>query len=277
MSSCFLRLLFGDSAIDNFASVLEEVKWCFAQPYQPEPCLWFAYGIENAAFLQSCGIEPILMDSESFCRFGSDAPERAHHHATIRYNSSCWRMKYPCIRYALERFSECVYLDLDTVLTEPLPADFWERMGQGACFQATLQSNHRKRSSWRMKQTWPGKGPVDEDSRKTPAGAVLYFRGLDPIDRLLRLYAERPFEFDLHILSRLTDELMGGWKGWHRYKELGFEPYCHSLGKFENRQLFKPPEQRLFLTHWRKPRLRGYGPSETPYMLAKEFPEKKAE
>lgn len=273
MSNTFLRVIFGDKRIANFQSVLDEVRWCIAQPFQPSPTLWYVYGRENADFLRSLGIDPIVMDEESFCRFGSDREEQAHHYATIRYGSACWRHRYPAIRHALESHSAIVSLDLDTVLTEPLPPDFWDRMAAGACFQATLQQNHRKRAGHRMKQTWDGKGPVDEDARKTPAGACLYWRGTQAVDIVLRMYAERPFEYDLHLLARMTDELMGGWKGWNRYKELGFEPYCHSLGKHEGNQLFKP-ERRLFWTHWRKPRLRSTGPSETPYMLASEFPEK---
>jgi hypothetical protein len=122
-----------------------------------------------------------------------------------------------------------------------------------------------------MKQTWPGKGPVDDDARKTPAGAFQYYRGIEPVKILLDIYATRPFEYELHVLAQLTEALMGGqWQGWPQYKTLGFEPPCHSLGRFEKRQLFKP-EDRLFVTHWRKPRLRSYGPSEVPYMLAQEF------
>lgn len=274
MSGCFVRAIFGDARIPNFAHVLDEVRWCLAQPHQPTPTLWFAFGRANAAYLTSLGVAPILMDESPFSRFGSGRDEQPHHYATVRYGSSIWRMKYPAIRQALQTHQEVVWLDLDTVLTQPLPADFWARMGQGAAFQGTLQQNHRKRAGHRMQQTWEGKGPVDDDARKTPAGACLYFRGLEAIDRLLAMYAERPFEYDLHVLARLTDELMGGWKGWQRYKEQGFEPYCHSLGKYEKRQLFTP-EERLFVTYWRKPRLRGYGPSETPYMMAGDFPEPK--
>jgi len=276
VSGCFVRALFGDAKIPNFQHVLDEVKWCMAQPFQPSPTLWFAYGRENADYLASLGVEPLLMDADAFCRFGSEREEQAHHYATVRHGVSVWRMKYPCIRAAMERHGECIWLDLDTVLTKPLPADFWPRMADGQPFKATLQINCRKRAGWRVKQTWPGKGPqIDEDARKTPAGACLYFRGLEVVDKLLALYAAKPFEYDLHILAMLTDNLMGGWKGWREYKTMGFEPYCHSLGSYEKRQIFKP-EERVFVTEWRKPRLRGYGPTETPYMLAGEFRDVKA-
>jgi hypothetical protein len=274
MSGVCLRVLFGDKLVANFPAVLDEVKWCLEQPYQPPKTLWYVYGLENAAFLRSLGVTPILMDTEPFCRFGSDRHEQAHHYNTIRYGSSCWRHRYPPIRHALETHDEVVSLDLDTILMEPLPADFWQRMGQGACWQGTLQQNHRARSGWRKSQTWEGKLVDHEDSRKTPAGAFLYWRGFKAIDIMLRLYAERPFEYDLHVLAKMSDELMGGWKGWARYKELGYEPYCFSLGKHQGRQLFQP-EQQTWVTHWRKSRLRSTGPSEDPYMLAREFPEVK--
>ena len=269
----FLRVLFGDHRVPNFQTVLDEVWWCIEQPHQPTPTLWYCYGRENAAYLRSVGLDPVVMDEESFSRFGSDAPERAYHFNTIRYGSAIWRHRYPAIRHALERHPAVVSLDLDTILTQPLPADFWERLGCGASWQGTLQQNHRKRAGWRMKQTWEGKGPVDDDARKTPAGAFLYWRGTEAIDTVLKFYAARPFEYDLHVLAKLSETYMGGsWQGWRRYNELGMEPYCFSLGRHERRQIFAP-EVRLFVTHWRKPRLRSYGPSEVPYMRAKEFPE----
>lgn len=268
---CFVRALFGDRAIKNFDDVLEEVRWCAERPHQPDPTFWYAFGEENRDYLASLGLKPVMLDPAGFSRFGRGDEENAHHHNIIRYGNSIWRHKYPCVRDALDKYPACVWLDLDTVLEAPLPTDFWGRMAQGADFQATLQQNFRKRAGWRMQQKWPGKGPADEDARKTPAGACLYFRGLRAIEIVERLYAERPFEWDLHILARLEEELQGGqWQGLEAYAKSGIEPYCHSLGKKEGRQLFKPQE-RIFVTYWRKRRLGGFGESDLPWKMAGQF------
>ncbi len=262
MTGCFVRALWGDFQIPNFQHVVDEVKWCLAQPHQPEPTFWYAYGEANRDFLAGLGLSPVPMSSGPFVRwFGDEGKdEQPLHYATIRYGSAMWRMKYPAIRHALETHLDAVWLDLDTVLTQPLPMDFWERMRAGNVFQCTLQQNHKRRAGWR---------PDDNEPRKTPGGNWQYFRGIDAIDRLLRIYSEHPDEWDLTVLARLVDELMGGtWKGSAAYKELGYEPYCHSLGHYEKRQIHKP-EVRLFKTEWRKPRLTKSGKSEPPWVLAK--------
>ncbi len=242
-NGCFVRALWGDYRIPNFSQVLDEVKWCIAQPHQPEPTVWYAYGWPNYVWLKEHSCGPQLFDQMSFRRFTDEPDEIAKEFNIIRYGSTMWRMKYPPIREALRKHQACVWMDLDTVLMEPLPSDFWARMARGAEFQCTLQQNHRKRAGWR---------PLTNEPRKTPGGNWIYFRGTNAIDRLLRLYEEYPTEWDLTILARLTDELMGGtFKGSAAYKELGYEPYCHSLGKYTTRQIHKP-EQVLFQTHWRK-------------------------
>lgn len=256
-AGCFVHAIFGDFRIPNYQSVLDEVSWCLGRPHQPEPTLWYCYGEANRDFLAGLGLRPTMMSREPFSRFGSLVEERSHHYNTIRFGSSIWRHKYPAVRDALSAYPAAVWLDLDTVLQSPLPADFWDRMAKGAAFQATLQQNFKRRAGWRGEKNEP---------RKTPAGACLYFRGTEAVEKLMAIYAEKPHEWDLVTLARLTDDLMGGWKGSEQYKALGYEPYCHSLGRFEKRQVHKP-EAQMFVTEWRKPRLTKSGPSESPYML----------
>ncbi len=256
---CFVRALWGDHKIPNFQQVLDEVKWCLERPYQPAPMLWCCYGKANGDYLRSLGIEPATLDAEGFSRFAAEAEEAPTRHYTERFGSDMFRHKYPAIRYALERYPDAVWLDLDVEMTEPLPVDFWRQCRKRAVFQSVLQQNHRKYASQRMAQQWPGKRHETDDSRKTPCGNLLYFRGLDTIDRALRLYAQYPNNWDLAVLSRLVDELMGGvWKPEPAYKEMGFDPGFHSLGKFEKSRQHFPPESRLFLTQWRKTGITKY-------------------
>jgi len=241
---CFVRALWGDRLIPIFQQVLDEVTWCLEQPHQPAPTAWYAYGWENYKWLKQHGCDAELLDELPFRVFANaTAEENADPEYITRYGSSMWRHKYPAIREALRHYPAVVWMDLDTVLTGPLPKDFWGRMAAGAEFQCTLQQNFRKRAGWRG---------LDNEPRKTPGGNWMYFRGTNAIDRLLRLYEEHPGEWDLTVLARLTDELMGGtWLGSAAYKEQGYEPYCHSLGRRAGRQIY-PPEETLFLTHWRK-------------------------
>ncbi len=241
---CFVRCLFGDHRIFNFPGVLDEARWCVAQR-QPEPLLWYCYGEANRDHLRSCGVEPTMLSPESFCQFGHDDGRGIKQQGIVRGGSSLWRHKYPAIADALERYPAAVWLDMDTLLSGPLPSDFWACMGKGQAFQGTLGQFGMRRVWWR-----------EEDIRKLPLGMFLYWRGRETIRRMIDLYAEHPGEWDQVVLARLVDEMMGGWKGPEAYRAMGFQVYCHTIYKGRSNLVFDS-EVPLFVTRVRnKPTLR---------------------
>lgn len=256
MTGCFVQELWGSEATaPNFAEMRAEVAWAMNQPFRPKPLRLYVYGRDNYDFVRSLGENPILLGEDPSGVYGG----RIEADGAIVGGVSIWRNKYDGIRDALTHYPHVVHLDFDSLLTKPLPPDFWQRIAEGPAFKASLQQNFRKHAGHRVVQSWPGKKHATDDARKTPVGAFLYFRGLDVIDRLLRLYDEHPREWDLAVLSRLVDDLMGGWKGAEAYRAMGFEPGCHSLGRHVGRQTFKPKDEDvLFLTTWRKTGLRKH-------------------
>ncbi len=239
VTGCFVRCLFGDHQILNFPGVLDEARWCVVQP-QPEPLLWYCYGEANRDHLRACGVEPTMLSPEPFCQFGHDDGKGIKQQGIVRGGSSLWRHKYPAIADALERYPAAVWLDMDTLLSGLLPPDFWARMAKGQAFQGTLGQFGMKHARWRT-----------EDVRKIPLGAFLYWRGRETIRRMLDLYAEHPAEWDMIVLARLVDEMMGGWKGTEAYKAMGFNTYCHVLVRYLRSQIWAP-EVRLFCTYMKR-------------------------
>jgi len=216
--------------------VLNEVKWCVERPHQPEPTLWYVFGEANRDVLRDCGCHPIMLSPEPFCYFGHDDGSGISHDGLVRGGSSLWRHKYPAIADALHVYPAAVWLDFDTFPSGVVPADFWTRLAAGAAFQGTLGQMGMKRAKWRTC-----------DERKIPLGAMLYFRGRESIQAMLDLYAEHPGEWDMVVLARLADQMMGGWKGPEEYVKQGFQLYCHILLRRLRWQVYAP-EQRLFVT-----------------------------
>lgn len=234
----FVRCLWGRSDYvvrEGIMKELDEATGCkFKIPTQ-----WYCYGEENLVELQKRGIDDaILLDKEPICRFGATGERNPDKAGITNWGRSMWTHKYPPMAHALAFHHDAIWVDLDTNPTCVLPDDLWDRMRQGQPFQCSLRQGSRPRAVWRGL----------EDTRKTPCGSLMYFRGQEWIKRCLEIYDMYPTEWDLIILSRLVDDMWGGWKGIQAYKDAGFEPYCHA---HTANQIFAP-EQAIFRSHKKK-------------------------
>ncbi len=142
-----------------------------------------------------------------------------------------FRHKLEALKLGMQLFDEMVFLDWDTQLTSPLPADFWEVLEQKDSIQASLRQYHRRRVSWRK-----------QDARKVPCAAFIYLRDKAIPDRLIQIWEEigKPWTEET-VLMKYFDEQMGGWKGldeyWKRFEPVFFNLDGHGTKIYSDEQL----------------------------------------
>jgi hypothetical protein len=166
----------------------------------------YVFGKENYDGLRKMGVEDCDLFDEKPFMFD-----------LIKHQ---YRHKMEIIKYAMENdgYDELVYLDWDCVPQKKINPDFWDELNKKASFQANLQLYHRKKCGWRA-----------EDQRKVPNGGFIYLR-----DKTLPSLAIQYWEKlkmpdnDEPAWAKVTDEIVGGWKGAGKYWEL-FEPMCCNL------------------------------------------------
>ena len=134
-----------------------------------------------------------------------------------------YRNKLAAIQYAFEQdgYDELVYLDWDCVPQKKLPSSFWNDMGKKEVFQATLQLYHRRKCHWRG----------ETDIRKVPNGGFLYLREKSLPKLAIEWWGKLGEQDNDEIAwAKLTDEMVGGWKGMDVYWDK-FEPMFCNLHK----------------------------------------------
>lgn len=230
--------------------------------YERFQSLTYCFGRQNADFLRSIGIEPIVLSEHGLPRWGdgpgemlpqsadNDPPlepvaadqynliRTAHRAEWDRHRNrlidgrSHWRCKLEILRTALETFQSVLWTDFEVHLLRPIPPEFWHRMGQRRAVQAPLIC--RRKSGLRKR----------ENRRFLPDGCFIYARDIRLVDRLIEIHSTRcPTQTDEVALSMLIDELNGGWRGPASYYDGGFSPYCFVA----RNGLRKPrPEDALF-------------------------------
>jgi len=186
----------------------------------------YVFGIENFSILDGLGVKDIVLVNNSPFQF--DLVKHQYRH------------KMEIIKKAMEEdgFDEVVYLDWDCIPTCPLPNDFWETLGKKDAIQANLIQYHRKKCFWRQ-----------EDQRKVPNGGFLYIRDKTIPSRAIKIWETIPQDNDEVAWAKLTDEMMGEWKGIETYWDR-FEPMVCDLHRSSPYSPEKLKEKKLCFRHF---------------------------
>jgi len=175
-----------------------DIQKCMQQKFI-EPFIVYTFGEKNQKQLIEMGIKSILIHKEPY-----------------KYNpiKGLYKHKLEAHKYMMEDFDEVVFLDWDTYLDKPLPSNFWEQLNKKEIFQAALGKYKISRINHRLDK---------RSNHFIPMGAFVYMRDKSIPDRLIKLN-EGPSSWSCEpSFARLTDEMVGGWKGIETYWEL-FEP-----------------------------------------------------
>ncbi len=226
----FVSGLWGDEIVRRVPKVLDDIHTMLKRPIQPEPRVAYCYGRQHFDFVKNLGLETRLASEAPLEKFSEAEERNPNDRGNVNYGVSMWRHKLEIMHLAAQEFDALVWLDWDSWLHYPLPADFWERLAQGAEIQASLRQYKRRQCRWRS-----------TDIRKVPSAAWVYLRGSDITARMLELHTEMPHLREEQIMAYVTDQMSGGWQSPETYKNNGFEPYC-----FRVRGQIHRPEIRLF-------------------------------
>lgn len=180
-----------------------------------EPFITYVFGKDNYEHALSFGFNCVLIDK-------NPAPFDLIQHQ--------YRHKLEVLQYAMEEdgYDEIMFLDWDCIPQKKIPSNFWDIMGQKEIIQANLQIYHRRKATWR-----------DRETRKIPNAGFLYLRGKELPSKIIEKWEIKPHQSAEPPLARLTDEMTGGWKGKDKYWEL-FEPdFCnlHRASPFPKEKL----------------------------------------
>lgn len=150
-----------------------------------------------------------------------------------------WKHKLDILHHVMNHdgYDELIYLDWDCVPIKPVPETIWDQLHTKTAIQANLQFYRRRKCHWRG----------DLDTRKVSNGGFLYIGNKLITDKLLEVWKNMPVEmkfWDEVCISKLTDEIVGGWKGLDVYWDY-FEPEVCNLKK---RSAF--PEERIMAKNY---------------------------
>jgi hypothetical protein len=181
-----------------------------------EPFITYVMGKDNMKALEEKGFECRLVHDEPFM---------------FDIRKYQYRHKLECIRVAMEEdgYDEIVYLDWDCLPTRPLPDDFWDSMSKRGVFQANLQQYKRKKCMWRRM-----------DRRKVPNGGFLYLADQSLPQQAIAHWEKAKQDNDEPAWARLTDEMLGGWKGPDEYWDKFEAMYCD----LHNSSVYLPKSER---------------------------------
>ena len=135
-----------------------------------------------------------------------------------------WRHKMDMLDYAMHEdgYDEIIYLDWDCIPIKPIFTDLWDRLHKKTAIQANLMMYRRRKCLWR-KTDW----------RKTSNGGFIYIGNREITKKLIEVWEGLPAEmkfWDEICISKLTDDIIGGWQGVNAYWE-NFEPDVCNLRK----------------------------------------------
>ena len=246
MTGTFVYGLWGNPELmPRRAKILEEIEQWLQTDHRPEPWEVYVYGENNRDWLADHGIPCTMLHPDPLVDFYhvGGPPEPWGKGQMVWGNCSIWRHKTGIIESAINRHGTVVWLDWDSILVQPLPEDFREKMSRGQPIQMSLIQYSRRYCSWRQ-----------DDQRKVPVGGFVYCRRRDIMAKVNRQYAKERDWVDQTVFAQVMDELAGGWSGPDAYRDMGFEPYCHSVYS-----QIHAPESTVFSTggrishrHWVK-------------------------
>jgi hypothetical protein len=169
-----------------------------------EPFVVYVLGQENYDKASKEGFDCILLDKDPFL---FDLVKHQYRH------------KLEILKYAMEEdgYDEILYLDWDVIPQKKMPANYWDIFGQKEVFQACLQMYHRRKAHWRRKEL-----------RKVPNGGFVYIRDKSIPQRAIDLWEKLgKQDNDEPSWAKMTDDMVGGWKGIEKYWELFEVPFCN--------------------------------------------------
>jgi hypothetical protein len=220
MKRAFIRALWGNTNLKSDGAVNvgarrkkvdEEIDIILSNP-NTVPFTTYVFGEENLQHLISRG----LNDNGYSCFLINKSP------VAYDLQKEFWRHKLDVFQSAMQDYDEIVYLDWDCVPFKPIFKDVWDRLNKKESIQANLQFYRNKKCLWR-----------NVDWRKTSNGGFVYMRDKGIPLKLIEIWES----FDLNnrfwdeiCISKLTDDMMGGWSGAEKYWEL-FEPEVCNLKK----------------------------------------------
>lgn len=204
-----------------------------ANEYQV-PCTVFVYGTQNYENLTNNkkipNITPILVDERPFL---------------FDLQTEFWRNKLELLRYAMEEygFEKIVYLDWDCNLIKPYDEKiFKDNLDKKDIIQANLLQYRRRKCKWR-----------DVDVCKTSNGGFIYMGRPDIPSRLIQAWDQIEYNdvkfWDEVAISKLTDDLMGGWKGIEAYWDR-FEPEVCNLKKKSPYEVELLKKKNFYFLHY---------------------------
>lgn len=238
MQGTFIYGLWGNEDLTpRRAKILREIERWSQAKHRPQPWIVYVYGQNNRDWLDERSIPCIMLHTDPLVDFYEvgGPPEPWGKGQMAWGDCSEWRHKTEIMLRAMKQLRRpIVWLDWDTVLVKPVPDDFWRRMGQGQPVQMSIIQYRRVHCYWRARH----------DGRRTvPEGAFIYCRDRRIMSRVNRKYNKHRDVTDQAIFAMVMDEREKGWPGRDEYKELGYEPYCHTIYA----QIHKP-EMTIFRT-----------------------------
>lgn len=192
------RILARRARIEKNINAMLQSKYQF--PYRT-----YVFGKDNLKILNELNVKDTVL-----------LHENPHQFDAIKY---VYRHKLELIKYAMEidDYDEIVYMDWDCVPQYDLPPTFWEDLNKKDVFQANLMMYHKIKCPWR-----------EQDQRKVPNGGFLYIRDKSLPQKAIDYWNTMPQDNDEPAWAKVTEELMGGWKGIEEYWDR-FEPMCCDL------------------------------------------------
>lgn len=235
----FVRGLWGDDHVERWPLALQHAKSNLRKNLQPEPCLVYCYGAENAEFLRRLGVESIVLSERPVVSFGGETERRPGPRGVVNYGAAMWRHKVEMIRRALANHDEVVWLDWDCMMLEPLPGDFWEKHAAGKSFRLSLLKFLGAPAFWRARN----------QRCFVCDGSFVYCRDRSYMDAIANLYEKHPCEIDQTLFAMHIDERWGGWKGIEAYRTDGWSLPYHAS---QHSKRVHEPEATVFRTRTAK-------------------------
>jgi hypothetical protein len=211
MKRAFIRALWGDNTHSRREKVNKEVNLIMGNK-NTVPFTTYIFGRENYNFFVSMG----LNKNGYKCVLINENP------VVWDLTKEFWRHKLDIFKSAMEDYDEIIYLDFDCVPISPVFENIWDKLGEKESIQANLQFYRNKKCFWR-----------NSDFRKTSNGGFVYMRDNGIPDKLIKIWNGFDLKnrfWDEVCISKLTDDMVGGWNGIEKYWDL-FEPEVCNLKK----------------------------------------------
>ena len=207
----FIRTLWGTpQKAQRRSKINNDFKLVLDNPNEPDFKV-YTFGKNNHQQLVDLGFNSELVSSKPFILGQERNGKKVHQYGH----------KLVAIREALKDYDEVVLLDWDCVAALPVPTYFWDTMRKKEAVQAILRGYMRTKCDWR-----------DKERRKRACASFVYMRDCKLASKMVKYWKAHPHFAEEAIISRFTDDIVGGWQGRDKYWQL-FEPDFFALATNE--------------------------------------------